>query len=215
VRLEELSESDDREQGRVPRTIECELTEGLVDKCIPGDVVTVCGIVHYTEADGPGRIKINCFLLYIKAISVVKHARGSTHLLSEPSNPQDPAAPNGASNNASSMSTPSLTHQDLAHIASFVESLEGFHLPHLVHSFCPGINGHELVKCGLLLALFGGVRKHVDTRGKVPVSGPINCDTFRQMYTLALLLHERVNCEERQSHQVGAYWERAAEERER
>jgi DNA replicative helicase MCM subunit Mcm2 (Cdc46/Mcm family) len=29
----------------VPRTIECELTEDLVDCCIPGEIVTVTGIV--------------------------------------------------------------------------------------------------------------------------------------------------------------------------
>lgn len=29
----------------MPRTVECELTEDLVDACIPGDVVTVTGII--------------------------------------------------------------------------------------------------------------------------------------------------------------------------
>lgn len=31
--------------GRVPRTIEVELTEDQVDSCVPGDVVTICGQV--------------------------------------------------------------------------------------------------------------------------------------------------------------------------
>lgn len=30
----------------MPRTVECELTEDLVDACIPGDVVTVTGIIR-------------------------------------------------------------------------------------------------------------------------------------------------------------------------
>jgi len=30
----------------VPRTVECELTQDLVDACIPGDVVTVTGIIR-------------------------------------------------------------------------------------------------------------------------------------------------------------------------
>lgn len=34
--------------GRVPRSLECELTEDLVDSCVPGDVVTINGIVKCT-----------------------------------------------------------------------------------------------------------------------------------------------------------------------
>lgn len=30
----------------MPRTVECELTQDLVDACIPGDVVTVTGIIR-------------------------------------------------------------------------------------------------------------------------------------------------------------------------
>lgn len=37
--------SESHEEGRVPRTVECELIEDLVDTCIPGDVVTVSGFV--------------------------------------------------------------------------------------------------------------------------------------------------------------------------
>lgn len=44
-RLQELLKSESHEEGRVPRTVECELTEDLVDACIPGDVVTVTGYV--------------------------------------------------------------------------------------------------------------------------------------------------------------------------
>lgn len=45
VRLQEMVPDDQREGGRVPRTIECELTEDLVNSCTPGDVITVTGIV--------------------------------------------------------------------------------------------------------------------------------------------------------------------------
>lgn len=37
-----------REGGRVPRTVEVELMEDLVDSCVPGDEVTVTGIVKVT-----------------------------------------------------------------------------------------------------------------------------------------------------------------------
>jgi hypothetical protein len=45
-RLQEISNLDGHEEGRLPRTVECELTEDLVNACIPGDIVTVCGIVE-------------------------------------------------------------------------------------------------------------------------------------------------------------------------
>lgn len=34
-----------REGGRIPRTVECEVQEDLVDSCVPGDMITVTGIV--------------------------------------------------------------------------------------------------------------------------------------------------------------------------
>lgn len=36
----------------------------------------------------------------------------------------------------------------------------------LVHSLCPGIYGHEMVKAGLLLGLFGGTVKGPGTRAE-------------------------------------------------
>ncbi|GFZ11107.1 minichromosome maintenance 8 [Actinidia rufa] len=58
IRLQELLKSEHHEEGRVPRTVECELTEDLVDVCIPGDVVTVTGIIrminNYMDIGGAG-----------------------------------------------------------------------------------------------------------------------------------------------------------------
>lgn len=43
----------------MPRTVECELTEDLVDSCIPGDVVTVTGLIkvinNYMDIGGGTR----------------------------------------------------------------------------------------------------------------------------------------------------------------
>jgi len=44
--LQELLKSENHEEGRVPRTVECELSEDLVDACIPGDVLTVTGVIR-------------------------------------------------------------------------------------------------------------------------------------------------------------------------
>lgn len=55
-RIQELLKSENLEEGRVPRTVECELSEDLVDSCIPGDIVTVTGIVkvinNYMDVGG-------------------------------------------------------------------------------------------------------------------------------------------------------------------
>jgi len=53
LRIQEQLSGADQDSGRVPRTIECELTEELVDSGVPGDVITVCGEVKVvsTEAD--------------------------------------------------------------------------------------------------------------------------------------------------------------------
>uniref|UniRef100_A0A3Q4GX32 DNA helicase n=1 Tax=Neolamprologus brichardi TaxID=32507 RepID=A0A3Q4GX32_NEOBR len=67
----ELISGEQRETGRIPRTVECHLTSDLCDSCVPGDTVTVTGIVRVSN-DGSSRgNKDQCmFLLYIEATSV-------------------------------------------------------------------------------------------------------------------------------------------------
>lgn len=43
--MQELSHADKEEVGRVPRTLEVELTRDLVDSCSAGDFISVLGIV--------------------------------------------------------------------------------------------------------------------------------------------------------------------------
>ena len=43
--LQELSHADKEEVGRVPRTLEVELTRDLVDSCSAGDFISVLGVV--------------------------------------------------------------------------------------------------------------------------------------------------------------------------
>ena len=44
-RLQEVASEASKAPGRIPQTIECELTNDLVNSAIPGDVVVVSGIV--------------------------------------------------------------------------------------------------------------------------------------------------------------------------
>lgn len=96
IRLQEQAVDDAKDEGRVPRTIECELTEvsllfclfvcilstahffskDLVDACVPGDVVKVCGVVKTvsTSAEGPiaaARANQSLFYVYISANSLI------------------------------------------------------------------------------------------------------------------------------------------------
>lgn len=50
-RLQELNNADSDDSGRIPRTIDVELLEDLVDCCSPGDVVTVLGLVKVISTD--------------------------------------------------------------------------------------------------------------------------------------------------------------------
>ena len=45
----------------------------------------------------------------------------------------------------------------------------------LVHTLCPAIYGHELLKASVLLTLFGGVRKGSKGQENIPIRGDIHC----------------------------------------
>uniref|UniRef100_A0A9J8CAG0 DNA helicase n=1 Tax=Cyprinus carpio carpio TaxID=630221 RepID=A0A9J8CAG0_CYPCA len=72
LRVQELMSGDQRESGRIPRTIECELTQDLVDSCVPGDKVTITGVIKVSNKEGNGRNKKDkcMFLLYIQVNSL-------------------------------------------------------------------------------------------------------------------------------------------------
>ena len=55
-----------------------------------------------------------------------------------------------------------------------MQTCEGDQLRQLVHSLCPSIFGHELVKAGLLLALLGGVRKAPGGEGEMALRGDVH-----------------------------------------
>eukprot|EP00897_Mesotaenium_endlicherianum_P006340 jgi/Mesen1/5734/ME000029S05042 len=149
VRLQEILDDDIGQEGRVPRVIDCELTEDLVNACLPGDVVTVCGIVKVmnTDADGgAGKAKNkNLFHLYVDAKSVTNaklHQEEGSQLA--PAGAATPPPLSSAPPNAQAFSS-----QDLEMIVKCALQ----HGPHLfrriLHSVCPSIYGHELVKGAL------------------------------------------------------------------
>ncbi|KDP29072.1 hypothetical protein JCGZ_16461 [Jatropha curcas] len=170
--LVELLRSEDHEEGRVPRTVECELTEDLVDACIPGDVVTVTGIIrtinNYVDIGG-GKLKgknQGFYYLYLEGVSIKNSKSQSTSF-----DFQDSKS-NARATELSDLF--SFSPRDLEFIVKFSEEYGSDIFRQIIQSICPSIYGHELVKAGITLALFGGVRKHSMDQNKVPVRGDIH-----------------------------------------
>ncbi|XP_044865741.1 DNA helicase MCM8 isoform X2 [Mauremys mutica] len=157
IKVQELMSDDQREAGRIPRTIECELIQDLVDSCVPGDMVTITGIVKVSNTEeGASRNKNDkcMFLLYIEANSV-SNGKGQKVMNSE-----------DGTNHRVCME---FSLKDLYAVQEIQAEENLFKL--IVNSLCPTIYGHEIVKAGLALALFGGCQKYVDDKNRIPVRG--------------------------------------------
>ncbi|XP_013415383.1 DNA helicase MCM8 [Lingula anatina] len=152
IRVQEIITDDMRDSGRIPRTVDCELTNDLVDSCVPGDIVTVSGIVKVTSTEkGRGRNKDKCmFLLYLHANSV-NNSKG----------PKSGAGEQGLAID--------FTLKELYAIEEIQSEKKLFRL--IVGSLCPSIYGHEMVKAGLVLGLFGGSQKYANDKNRIPVRG--------------------------------------------
>ncbi|KAJ8299815.1 hypothetical protein KUTeg_023875 [Tegillarca granosa] len=146
-RIQEIMGDHQKETGRIPRTVDCELTQDLVDSCVPGDIVTVSGIVKVNSVEeGRSRNKDKCmFLLYIHANSV-SNAKGNK------------------SGDSSGLAM-DFTMKELYAIEEIQSE------KNLFRSLCPSIYGHELVKAGLILGLFGGSQKYTNDKNRIPVRG--------------------------------------------
>ncbi|KAM4729618.1 DNA helicase MCM8 isoform 2-T2 [Anableps anableps] len=159
IKVQELMGGEQRETGRIPRTVECHLTSDLCDSCVPGDTVTVAGIVRVIN-DGSSRgNKDQCmFLLYIEATSV--------------SNTKGQLSKSGGEGSGGSREDRTGGEEfSLKELYAIQEIQSQPNLLRLiVHSLCPAIFGHLLVKAALALALFGGRQKHTD-KSSVPVRG--------------------------------------------
>ncbi|KAK9759857.1 hypothetical protein K7432_016682 [Basidiobolus ranarum] len=161
IRIQEKLADDQKDSGRVPRTIECEVTNELVDSVLPGDVITCTGIVKVMQAEdalkGKPRATSTMHILYLDCIGIYK--AGGTETLT---------VDNEENDGSSSKDGIQFSRKDLQFIHDLFQENNLFKL--LVNSLCPAIFGHELVKAGLLLALFGG-RRRSDVKNQVSIRG--------------------------------------------
>uniref|UniRef100_A0A8C3W8J7 DNA helicase MCM8 n=1 Tax=Catagonus wagneri TaxID=51154 RepID=A0A8C3W8J7_9CETA len=130
IKIQELMSDDQREAGRIPRTIECELVHDLVDSCVPGDTVTITGVVKVSNAEEGSRNKNDkcMFLLYIEANSVSNN-KGQNTKTSE----------DGCKHGT----LMEFSLKDLYAIQEIQSEENLFKL--IVNSLCPVIFGHEAV----------------------------------------------------------------------
>ncbi|VVC44308.1 Nucleic acid-binding, OB-fold,Mini-chromosome maintenance protein,P-loop containing nucleoside [Cinara cedri] len=152
IRVQELQNDDHRESGRVPRTVECELTNDLVYTCIPGDVITITGIVKKKLCNSNKLNSVskesNIFMQYIEVISI---------------------------QNNKNQSKGKITSTEFHFTMRDYYCIQKLHSkPYLfecmVNSLCPSIYGHEMVKAGMLLSLFGGSNCYLNqTRGDIHI----------------------------------------------
>jgi DNA helicase MCM8 len=130
-----------------PPIIDVELKHELVGSVEPGDDITVTAILK-ARADPATRAThaTGCLKIYLEAVSVVINSNKKTRCIEE------------------------CTPKDLQMFETVhTEPMGVFRF--LVHSLCPEIYGHEMVKAGLLLALFGGapISEDNDVRTEVHV----------------------------------------------
>ncbi|KAJ1926821.1 hypothetical protein FBU59_007280, partial [Linderina macrospora] len=166
IRIQEKISDDPKDPGRVPRSIEAELLNDLVDSVVPGDVVNCTGIVKVLQSDeGRGRGKPNSlYILYLDAVAINKVGGGGRA-------EGDDATPAGAQAPGNDDMTTKdgihFSHKDLELIRDIHQQPGLFRL--LINSFSPGIFGHELVKAGIMLALFGARARSDGDRGSLRI----------------------------------------------
>ena len=182
VRLQETPEDNLAElYGRVPRTVEVEFLDDLVDSCVPGDHIKVVGVVKSVEvlADGGafGRgasSKPKCtYLLYIEAVSVNNAKAAAVASKGSGGNEGGTSSERAAGDGGAEAgleglhSNLSFSVRDLQEIARLHSKWRGKMFEVLSASMCPTIFGHEVVKIGLCLGLFGGSQRTINgTVGK-------------------------------------------------
>lgn len=158
IRIQEMLNNEQENKGRVPRILDVKITDDLVDTCMPGDDLTLTGIIKVHGIDD-GSYKGNTassFSLYMEAITIIHK---NININNE--NKKDKKTINSDST-VNEMNT-----KDYLAIKEVYSKSNIFAL--LVQSLCPGIYGYELIKAGLLLSLFGGNAKRKGTRDHIHV----------------------------------------------
>jgi DNA helicase MCM8 len=190
--------------GRIPRTLQIELNGTLCNKCVPGDVVTICGEIKTIRTDELESRRVyekkSTYLLYMEAHSITMVGGGKRKIRKTPKKSSQENNNNFNHNNsdeeeeeeeeeeeneedannnererANKLDEFTFTEKDIKNIADIVQLRNNNPFEFLVASLCPSIVGNHLVKAGLLLALFGGTTNDgLDEKNSVPIRGDLH-----------------------------------------
>ncbi|XP_054016856.1 DNA helicase MCM8-like [Hylaeus anthracinus] len=142
IKIQELLNDEQNNKGSMPRVLDVELMDDLVNNCMPGDDITLTGIIKGTN-NTKTRNKI-LFSLYMEAITII--------------------------NNKQRFQAKNIVDNEMS-IKDYLAIKEVYNTPNifplLVHSLCPSIYGHEMIKAGLMLSLFGGNAEHLELRDNI------------------------------------------------
>ncbi|XP_031846234.1 DNA helicase MCM8-like isoform X2 [Nomia melanderi] len=142
IKIQELLNDEQNNKGSMPRVLDVELMDDLVTTCMPGDDITLTGIIKGTNnCKTHNKVSLS---LYMEAITVL--------------------------NNKQRFQTKNIVDNEMS-IKDYLAIKEVYNTPNifplLVHSLCPSIYGHEMIKAGLILSLFGGNAEHLELRENI------------------------------------------------
>lgn len=143
--------------GKLPKTIDCEIKNDLIDACISGDIVTICGIMKtelQSDNKGFGGAKSSNRALHASYIDVNSVKNSNTEFF----------LATATSSTGGAVSDNKVSLAELGIIHKIAERKDVFHL--LIRSMCPSIFGHELPKTGILLCMFGGTDYRLKNKGE-------------------------------------------------
>ena len=163
VRLQEAQEESIVHAGRTPRQIEVDVTHDLVDRCRPGDVVSIACIVRAVNSAlaegkrGKRAQETSTYKLYLEAHSITTT---SSTIKAVPKRHKDNKMKSSSVKNDVNYTDQQLqnilevAHADHRYFGMVERRAFPFDL--LVRSLCPSIIGHDMVKAGVVLCLLGG-----------------------------------------------------------
>lgn len=148
--------------GRVPRSKDCILLADLCDRCKPGDEVDITGV--YTNNYDGSLNTDQGFPVFSTVINV-------NHLIVKDCK----------------QIVQSLTDEDMNYIIKL--SKDHRIAERIISSIAPSIFGHEYIKRGLALALFGGVSKNPGKRIRLCSLSAVNHRSSIFFYHLFISLY--------------------------
>jgi DNA helicase MCM8 len=179
IRLQEII-TDYKDTGRIPRTIECELTEELVGSVVPGDIATVSGVAKIMAIDqeqyggsggggnergrggyrghgGRGRGGTNFYQKKVQTLFLLYIFANSVSTSRDVLASNNPVNAQGTGISSSSPSSSTFPSKEVALIRKIIMKPNLFDF--LCNSLAPNIFGHQIIKKAFILALFGGTQR--------------------------------------------------------